>query len=120
MLKVLTDNLPPSTMFHPHFNKRLVSYTAKNNSVVLHFADGTSAEADMLVGADGIKSATRVTMYKSLAEKTGDERLKGFLNATWSGTYVYRTLIETDKLLKEVPGHRAATLPMMVYFFLNV
>ncbi|EJC99819.1 FAD/NAD-binding domain-containing protein [Fomitiporia mediterranea MF3/22] len=117
MLKVLMDNLPPPSMFHAHFNKRLASYSTKSNSVILHFTDGSSFESDMLVGADGIKSATRMKMYISLVDRAEEEdrktQLKRFVQAEWSGTYGYRALVETNKLLQAVPGHQAASVPMM-------
>ena len=118
MLKVLVEALPPPPMFRAHFNKRMVSYTANLDSVTLHFADGSSADAGMLVGADGVKSATRTTMYSALADKTcGDQernKLRGFVNASWAGLYAYRALIPTDKLLSLAPGHQAATRMMFV------
>lgn len=122
MLKVLTDNLPSSHMFHSYFNKRLVSYTSKGNSVLLHFADGSSAEADILVGADGIRSAIRSTMYTGLANRTkvGEDQklqLKSHVHASWSGTYAYRSLVEAEKIQNVFPGHQAASTPMMVRSF---
>ncbi len=39
--------------------KRLVGLTDHRNAVTATFSDGTSATADILVGADGIRSATR-------------------------------------------------------------
>ncbi|RYN46319.1 hypothetical protein AA0114_g8422 [Alternaria tenuissima] len=43
------------------FDKRLqdVSYANDNQSVTVHFADGTTATGSMLVGADGARSSTR-------------------------------------------------------------
>ncbi|THH03321.1 hypothetical protein EW145_g6353 [Phellinidium pouzarii] len=121
MLKVLTDNLPPFQAFQVHFSKRLVSYEQGSDSVMLRFSDGTSAEADVLVGADGVKSATRATMYRGLA-KSAEEydrnkagNLRKFVQASWTGTYAYRALIETESLLRDNPGHQAATTPM-IYF----
>ncbi|THH03798.1 hypothetical protein EW145_g5997 [Phellinidium pouzarii] len=121
MLKVLTDNLPPFQAFQAHFSKRLVSYEQGSDSVMLQFSDGTSAEADVLVGADGVKSATRATMYRGLA-KSAEEydrnkagNLRKFVQASWTGTYAYRALIETESLLRDNPGHQAATTPM-IYF----
>ena len=111
MLKVLMDNLPPPSVFHAHFNKRLTSYSSNSNSVILHFTDDTSFESDILVGADGIKSATRAKMYTLLADRAKEEdretQLKRFVQAEWSGTYGYRALVETNKLLEAVPGHQA-------------
>lgn len=39
-----------------HLGKTVVSADASNDKVTLHFADGTSAHGDILVGADGIHS----------------------------------------------------------------
>lgn len=46
------------------FNKHLINITqAPNGRQVMHFGDGTTAEADAIVGCDGIKSRVRATMY---------------------------------------------------------
>ncbi|PIG85712.1 monooxygenase [Aspergillus arachidicola] len=42
-----------------HLGKTVVSADASNDKVTLHFADGTSAHGDILVGADGIHSKVR-------------------------------------------------------------
>jgi 2-polyprenyl-6-methoxyphenol hydroxylase-like FAD-dependent oxidoreductase len=41
------------------YEKRLVGLEERSTGVTAHFADGTSAEGDLLIGADGIHSATR-------------------------------------------------------------
>ncbi|MCW6512739.1 FAD-dependent oxidoreductase [Lichenifustis flavocetrariae] len=41
------------------FEKRLDRYESRGSQVVVHFADGTTAGGDVLVGADGIRSAVR-------------------------------------------------------------
>jgi len=43
--------------------KDLVSTSQERAAVVAHFADGTSAEGDVLIGADGLRSAVR-TQYQ--------------------------------------------------------
>jgi 2-polyprenyl-6-methoxyphenol hydroxylase-like FAD-dependent oxidoreductase len=42
-----------------HFNKQLTSYESTAEGVVTTFADGTSANGHVLIGADGIHSAVR-------------------------------------------------------------
>ncbi|KAJ3292078.1 hypothetical protein HDU79_001773 [Rhizoclosmatium sp. JEL0117] len=53
--------------------KKLVSVNQTSTGVFVQFADGTSAEGDFLVGADGIHSATRRQIFgeSSKAEFTG-------------------------------------------------
>lgn len=41
------------------YNKRLTSVDENKDSVTAHFADGSSATADVLIGADGIRSTVR-------------------------------------------------------------
>lgn len=41
------------------WNKHFVSYEEFPDRVVAHFEDGTTAEADLLIGADGAKSKVR-------------------------------------------------------------
>lgn len=121
MLKILVDNLPKG--FRAHFNKRLVAYTQTDNesSVTLQFADGATAQADLLIGADGVNSTTREIMYTDFAEaamRAGnvDEamRLRNNIPASWTGTYAYRSLLDMEKFQKFAPGHQAATVPLFV------
>ena len=44
------------------FNKRLTSIDDRGDVVELKFADGTSAQADIVIGADGINSRIRETL----------------------------------------------------------
>jgi len=54
-------------------NKRVRGYTENENDVMLHFDDGTSATGDLLIGADGLKSAVRRQMLgDAVATYTGD------------------------------------------------
>lgn len=111
LLNVLRDNLP--TRCAIHYNKRLISYTQSDGPAKLFFADGTSAEADVVVGADGINSATRRTMFlKSSTEQR-------FSRPSWTGTYCYRTLVDAAKVLKALPGHQATSIPIIVSYVLS-
>ncbi|KAE8368952.1 hypothetical protein BDV27DRAFT_141643 [Aspergillus caelatus] len=47
-----------------HLSKTVVSVEASHDKVTLHFADGTSAQGDILIGADGIHSAYVVRQFR--------------------------------------------------------
>ena len=68
------------------FNKRCVSLgRISTGRQVIHFADHTTYEADLVIGADGIKSIVRNSVV-------GDGHL------VFSNTYAYRGLIPIDNL----------------------
>lgn len=50
-----------------HFGKRLDKFSKSEESgkMVLHFRDGSTAEADAIIGCDGIKSKARQLMFGS-------------------------------------------------------
>jgi len=54
----LLQHVPPELI---HLNKRVTGAKVSADKVTLYFADGTSAEGDVLVGADGIHSVCYVT-----------------------------------------------------------
>src|SRR5699024_10859960 len=45
-----------------HLNKQCVRVDDGEDSAVLHFADGDSVEADLVIGADGVRSRLRREM----------------------------------------------------------
>ncbi|KAG0706587.1 hypothetical protein DFH29DRAFT_133362 [Suillus ampliporus] len=111
---VLLSYLPPSCTTHNA--KRLKSYTQPfkgcsiNSPITLTFTDGLTATCDVLIGADGIKSATRSCMLRELAEGMSPEEKQSVLsciNPVWSGVTAYRTLISAEKLRARCPDHRA-------------
>ena len=68
------------------FNKRCVSLgRTSTGRQVLHFADHTTYEADLVIGADGIKSVVRNAVVSD-----------GHL--VFSNAYAYRGLIPMDTL----------------------
>ena len=116
-LKILEKHTPPN--YRTHFSKRLVSYEDHPTSpILLQFADGTTAECDILVGADGVKSAVRRRMFTSLAVSTQDEsqatRYRRCVEATWSGVIAYRSLIQADTFAADHPNHPAISAPIFV------
>jgi 2-polyprenyl-6-methoxyphenol hydroxylase-like FAD-dependent oxidoreductase len=54
--RLLRDAFPPE---HYHRGRGLAGFTQDAGSVTAHFADGESIAADLLVGADGIRSTVR-------------------------------------------------------------
>ena len=49
-----------------HFEKRLVKIEDRaDQPIVAYFADGTSAEGDFLIGADGVHSAARRQSFRT-------------------------------------------------------
>jgi 6-hydroxynicotinate 3-monooxygenase len=53
---ILTNAIPPGAV---HFNKRLVGLDTTDTVARLRFHDGTEAEADLVIGADGLNSKVR-------------------------------------------------------------
>ncbi|MGP8296741.1 FAD-dependent monooxygenase [Streptomyces inhibens] len=58
LFRALTDHAVAEGV-HFAYGKRLVSAEETADGVTAHFADGTSATADILIGADGIRSTVR-------------------------------------------------------------
>jgi 6-hydroxynicotinate 3-monooxygenase len=55
-----------------HLDKRLVSLSQSGNDVELHFADGSTAVADIVIGADGVHSRVRqITQGEQPPQFTG-------------------------------------------------
>lgn len=109
-----------SSFVRYHLNHRLVNYTELEEGIELKFKNGETASCDILVGADGINSVVRKVF---LAGKRGldSSSEEALMNASpvWSGTSVYRGLVDSEVIKRESPNHRALTTPMAVrsHFF---
>ncbi|KJA15916.1 hypothetical protein HYPSUDRAFT_71778 [Hypholoma sublateritium FD-334 SS-4] len=90
-----------------HLKHRVSSFEELDNEVNIRFDDGTTAKCDILIGMDGLKSEVRKS---SLQQHIPSSRS---VDPVWSGTMVYRGLVERDVLDKQFPGHRTITTPMM-------
>lgn len=95
-----------------HLSSRLKSYTETPDDVRLDFENGSTASCDLLVGADGIKSAVREIFLKNL-----DASSFPYIDPIRTVSIAYRGLIPTGVVEEKVPGHRAAKIPVMVSFF---
>ncbi|KAJ7464503.1 hypothetical protein FB451DRAFT_1263683 [Mycena latifolia] len=107
LLEILQSKL--STDCKIHTSKRLERYeTSEDGSVTLVFSDSSTATADILVGADGVHSATRASMFKSLGD--GYEQ---YIPAVFSGTVAYRGAMSKAKFAEAFPDHRALDHPKL-------
>lgn len=87
---ILFGALDPETL---HLSKRVTEIDDSGSSAVLHFADGDSAEADLVIGADGARSLTRRTLL-------------GYDDARWSGCSASRGIVAPE-LMPSLPDPEA-------------
>ncbi|CAK7201350.1 hypothetical protein SEUCBS139899_004054 [Sporothrix eucalyptigena] len=95
LLNILTSMIPRETV---QFNKRVKTIVQGDDGVTITFEDGEVVHADAVVGSDGAKGPTRGFV---LGDKWPEE-----VKATYSGKYVYRSIIPMDDALK-ILGHHA-------------
>ncbi|AKC80633.1 salicylate hydroxylase [Xanthomonas arboricola] len=86
-LAAIADSLPPEIS---HFAKRAISIDEQKDGVTVHFADGTSHQADVLFAADGIKSALRDHVLQAHGKSPVAPR--------FTGTQAFRGLLPTQRL----------------------
>jgi salicylate hydroxylase len=79
LLDVLAAALPAGTA---SLGKRCVAVESGESSATVRFADGTAAEADVIIGADGIHSAVRTALFGPDAPR-------------FTGKICYRSVIPT-------------------------
>ena len=82
---MLSEALPQAII---HLGKRCTSAETRNGTAALTFADGTTAEADVVIGCDGIRSAVRASVF-------------GGEGPRYAGTMCWRALAPTDALPKD-------------------
>lgn len=111
-----------------HCSKRLRSYEQRHGGpIALLFEDDTSASCDVLVGADGLKSAVRRSLLREKARRAQSQNnwseaadITALIEPVWSGTNAYRALVPADRLRSRQPNHRALTHPMQVKRFFTI
>lgn len=103
------------TSCNVYTSKKLTYYDVhpETGKITLHFLDGSRAVTDVLVGADGIHSATRKTMYQRLASSVQNDgsrmRLLACIDPVWTGILVYRSVVPVGKFVKEYPDAEMPT-----------
>ncbi|KAJ3993829.1 hypothetical protein F5050DRAFT_620234 [Lentinula boryana] len=119
--QTLLNHLPKRC--RTHCSKRLRSYTQRQSGPIeLSFEDGTIASCDVLVGADGVKSAVRAGVLGEKARwAKGEGRWKEaaeilqHVDPIWSGANAYRALIPAQKLQAIAPNHQVLHTPGVQY-----
>lgn len=76
-----------------HLNKRLIGIDDTGARATLRFGDGTTADADLVIGADGARSFVRQWML-------------GYDDALYSGCSGFRGIVGIDRL-SSLPDHTA-------------
>lgn len=94
LLDILTSMIPRETV---RFSKRVKSMEQQENKVVITFEDGEVAEASAVIGSDGAKGPTRGYV---LGQRWPEE-----VSATYSGKYVYRSIIPMKDALEILGDH---------------
>ncbi|KAF5318623.1 hypothetical protein D9619_010719 [Psilocybe cf. subviscida] len=97
-----------SSSIRTHLSHRLVSYEETPSGIILKFQDGTTAQCDMVVGADGVNSAVRRCLVESGRVSNPD-----CAEPRWTGTNVYRGLIDSDAIRRVSPDHNALYKPVV-------
>ncbi|KII86087.1 hypothetical protein PLICRDRAFT_114904 [Plicaturopsis crispa FD-325 SS-3] len=115
MLHTLLEHLPSTCTLH--LSKRLTKYVQKpTGAITLYFQDGTTVDTDVLVGADGVRSPTRASLFEALSVTRGDAQnldYRQYIAPQWSGLLAYRNVFPAENLKGQSPDHRALTTPLM-------
>lgn len=102
-----------------YLGKKMVSLEDKADFVEVHFADGSSTQADLVIGADGTHSLTRTYVLGQQVQR----RYAGYVN--WNGLVeISEDLAPAQQWTTYVgEGKRASLMPVAdgkFYFFLDV
>ncbi|KAH9478749.1 Salicylate hydroxylase [Psilocybe cubensis] len=108
---ILLKHISPLIQFH--LSHRLKRYQRNDKGIIeLEFTNGEKAVCDLLIGADGINSAVRRTFISEGKDWSEDEKTRN-ARPVFSGTYVYRNLIDSDLIRRDNPNHQALKLPVV-------
>ncbi|WP_373553287.1 FAD-dependent monooxygenase [Haliscomenobacter sp.] len=111
--QILLQHLPNTPI---HVNKRLQSIQQlPGGKVVAFFKDGSQSESDVLVGADGLRSATRKAIF-------GEKPLRYSSHTCWRGIiqHQFKNPNQAQELWAKTGGKRVAMIQVAadkVYFY---
>ncbi|WP_254376265.1 FAD-dependent oxidoreductase, partial [Mycobacterium avium] len=93
LLERLLDGFPPGRI---HCDRRAVALATSRDGVSVEFTDGTVAEGDVLIGADGLHSMVREWVGARHAKATGW--------CSWQGLVSLPEIAESDAALMMIGG----------------
>jgi 2-polyprenyl-6-methoxyphenol hydroxylase-like FAD-dependent oxidoreductase len=96
LYNMLRAEFPPG---HYHSGRELVAVEERRDSVVARFADGSTAEGDLLVGADGVRSKVRAQFLPDV-------------NPVYVGYAAWRALVPEEMI---APGVHADVFEHMAF-----
>ena len=106
LLDAIKRAVPPGTV---RLGQRLESFTDTGDGVTLAFADGSTAEADVLVGADGIHSLIRAMLAEQVPPAhSGMSAFRALVPAAASPDYARRPA----QSVWLGPGHHVVHYPV--------
>jgi len=113
----LLRRLPAS--YRIHCSKRLRSYSQRlGGPITLVFEDGSRSTCDVLLGADGLKSAVRRSLLGEKIQWAQSQNrwseaadITSVIEPVWTGSNAYRALIPAERLRALHPNHRVFTQP---------
>jgi salicylate hydroxylase len=99
--------------YKQHFQHRLRTFSEdQDGEITLSFENGATHRCDILIGADGIKSAVRRTMLTKKAERAAAagamqeaDELMNSIDPVWTGIVAYRSVIPTERLHEYREAH---------------
>jgi 2-polyprenyl-6-methoxyphenol hydroxylase-like FAD-dependent oxidoreductase len=97
-----------------HFNRVFTGYNQHSDHVTLHFSDGSTVDADVLVGADGNQSRVRSLLLPEHAElrDTGYRDLAGKVRLTAEARHLMAALkIASISMVTTVDGPTMVLIP---------
>jgi 2-polyprenyl-6-methoxyphenol hydroxylase-like FAD-dependent oxidoreductase len=107
--RLMRDAFPAA---HYHRGLGLVSFTQSERSVVAHFSDGESREANVLIGADGIRSTVRQHALPDVAPLyAGYSAWRALLNESDFPVETHRELFD-DMTFALPPGEQFLGYPV--------
>lgn len=112
LIRTLAAHVEPSSL---HFGRTLSGFTQTPSGVTANFGDASTESCDLLIGADGIRSAVRREMF-------GDEPVRYAGYTCWRGVASVPSAVHDPSTLVEIwgAGRRFGITPLpegRVYWF---